>query len=390
MKNKLKFDIKWISWYARAWVISLNGVQIETPVFMPVGTRATLKGIDLWLLNDSRYMEHQSNIILSNTFHLHLRPGADTIEKHWWLHNFMNWDKLILTDSWGFQVFSLWLSKNNDDNFKSNKKLVRLHEDYVEFRSPLDWSKHVFTPMGTVDTQRKFGSDIMMMLDVCSPAWDISKRKVYNQMQLTHKRAKIQSDYFDHIYAQSRWVLFPIVQWGLHNDLREESVNYLKQFAKDGIAIWWLSVWESKEDMYRILDFLSEKLPIDIPRYLMWVGSPEEMIYAIRSGIDMFDCVLPTRLGRHGVAMKLGGNMKIKNSKYKNNLEKWLAPWCNCHACKNFTLSYLHHLIIEKEMLWGILLSLHNINYLHMLAKQERDHILADKQIHRHKSNNVE
>lgn len=379
--KKLQFKLVWTHWSARAWVINLNGIKLETPVFMPVWTRATLKWIDLDMLNNKHYMSYGSNIILSNTFHLHLRPWEQMIKKHGWLHNFMWWDKLILTDSWWFQVFSLWLGKSNsthkDGNFKTGKKLVKLYDDHVEFKSPLDGSKHIFTPTGTVDIQCDLWSDIMMMLDVCSPVEDISKRKVYNQMQLTHKRAKMQYDYFETIYDQVRWVLFPIVQWWLYEDLREESINYLQQFAKDGIAIWWLSVWEAKEDMYRILDFVWDKLPADVPRYLMWVGSPEEMIYAIRAGIDMFDCVLPTRLGRHGVAMKLGGNIKIKNSRYKDDLSKWLAPWCDCHACKDFTLSYLHHLVIEKEMLGWILLSMHNINYLHMLAKQERDNIIS-------------
>lgn len=381
--KKLKFKIENTSGNARAGVIDLNWILLKTPVFMPVWTRATLKWIDLDILNNEYYMSNTSNIILSNTFHLHLRPWEKLIKEHGWLHKFMWWDKLILTDSWWFQVFSLGLGKTNNvnknGNFKSGKKLVKLYDDHVEFSSPLDGSKHIFTPTWTVDIQCDLGSDIMMMLDVCSPAEDISKRKVYNQMQLTHKRAKEQYDYFETIYDNRKWVLFPIIQGGLHEDLREESINVLSNFAKDGIAIWGLSVWEAKEDMYRILDFISDKLPSDIPRYLMWVGSPEEMIYAIRSGIDMFDCVLPTRLGRHGVAMRLGGNIKLKNSRYKNDLSKWLADGCTCHACRNFTLSYLHHLTMEKEMLWGILLSLHNIDYLHMLAKQERDRILNSK-----------
>lgn len=379
--KKINFEIKWVNGKARAGIIHLNNISVETPVFMPVWTRATLKWIDLNMINDKYYMTYRSDIILSNTFHLHLRPGEKSIKKHWWLHQFMWWDRLILTDSGWFQIFSLGLGKGSNidknGNFKSGKKLVKLYDDHVEFRSPLDWSKHIFTPIWTLDIQCDLGSDIMMMLDVCSPVENISKRKIYNQMQLTHKWAKIQYDYFETIYNQVRWVLFPIVQGWLYEDLREESINYLKKFAKDGIAVWWLSVWETKEDMYRILDFISDKLPIDIPRYLMWVGSPEEMIYAIRSGIDMFDCVLPTRLGRHGVGMKLGGNIKLKNSRYKDDQTKWIAPWCTCHTCKDFTLSYLHHLVIEKEMLWGILLSLHNINYLHTLAKQERDRILV-------------
>lgn len=370
MTNKLKFTINKTKWLARTGTINLNGIVMQTPVFMPVGTKWTVKWIPLTMLNDPLYIwnDIQTNIILGNTFHLYLKPGDQLVKKAGGLHKFINRDKLILTDSGGFQIFSLWLWNKNWS------KLVKIYDDHVDFRSPYDGSKHVFTPTGTVDIQNNLGSDIMMMLDVCAPTHDTTKETTAKYMNLTHKRAKIQSEYHHNIYNQTKWVLFPIVQWGIYDDLREESARYISQFAVDGIAIWWLSVGESKADMNRTLAFLSDKLPIDKPRYLMWVGTPEDLEFGILHGVDMFDCVLPTRLGRHGVAMAYGGNMKLRNAQYKEDFSPLVSD-CSCVACRNHTRAYIHHLIGEWEMLGGILLSLHNISYLHQITNKMKKYI---------------
>ncbi len=375
MNNKLQFNILKKLGKARVWEIELNWVKLKTPVFMPVGTKATIKGMVLNLLLDPKNLgtKEPIQLILANTYHLFLAPWEKTIKKAWWLHKFENRPNLILTDSWGFQVFSLWLGK--DTKTKKGDSLVKLQPDGVWFKSPKDGKKHFFNPEWVVDIQCDLGSDIMMMLDVCSPTENISKAEVESHMRITHKWAKQAFEYYETKYDENRGVLFPIVQWWLYNDLRQESVEYLSWFAKDGIAIGGLSVGETKDEMYTVLDFLSDKLPEDKPRYLMWVGTPEDIRQAIYEGIDMFDCVLPTRLGRHGTAFGQEGYVKLKNAQYKEDYSP-IDSKCNCYVCKNYTKSYLHHLIKEKEMLGGILISLHNIAYLHQLVEQIREEIM--------------
>ena len=368
--SKLHFTVHATHGHARAGTMLLNGVSVQTPAFMPVGTKATIKGLMLDMLRDSRYLGELEavNIILANTFHLYLRPGADIVGGAGGLHRFENRDKLILTDSGGFQVFSLGLSK-------SDKPLFKLHPDGVHFRSPHDGSAHSFTPTQVVDIQSQLGSDIMMMLDVCSPVAGITKDVVAQQMQLTHQRAKKAFDHMSDRYDQVRGCLFPIVQWGLYPDLREESCRTLSEYAIDGIAIGGLSVGETKEEMRDILIWLDAHLPHDKPRYLMGVGSPEELLMAIDQWVDMFDCVMPTRLGRHGVGMQLGGNIKITNQCYQSDYTA-LDAECRCHTCRHYTRSYLHHLFRAGEMLGGILLSLHNISYLHHLVQKKHKEIM--------------
>ncbi len=372
MKNKLKFEILKQKWKARVGKITLNWKSITTPVFMPVGTKATIKWMVLDMLNDSHYtgMEKKMWIILANTFHLYLSPWAQTVKHFGWLHTFQNWDWLILTDSGGFQVFSLWLDKRSP----RNKSLVKLQDDGVWFSSPKDGSRHFFSPENVVDTQCDLWSDIMMVLDVCSPVHWANKKKVAQQMNLTHTWAKKAFDYFWQKYDDETWVLFPIVQGGLHQDLRMGSVDFLKNYAWDGIAVWWVSVWETKEEMYQVVDWVNEYLPEDKPRYLMWVWTPEDLTKTIYQWIDMYDCVLPTRLARHGMAFTSLGRVRIKNWEYKMSKEK-LDPSCYCYACRNFTKWYLHHLFREKEILGGILLSLHNIVYLHNLVENIKEDI---------------
>lgn len=369
MKSKLQFTVLAQQWNARAWEFTLNGVTVQTPVFMPVWTKATIKWLILDLLRDPKYIGQLPaiNIILANTFHLFLHPWAETVEKAWWLHTFENRDQLILTDSWGFQAFSLGKGK-------SGKPLAKLTEEGVKFRSPYDGSSHFFSPEGTVDTQCALGSDIMMMLDVCSPA-GITKKKYYYQMKTTHRRAERQYNHFMQKYEQTKWVLFPIVQWWTYEDLRLESLAALQPFAYDGLAVGGVSVGESYEDICRIMHFIGPKLPQDKPRYIMWIGTPESVREAILAGFDMFDCVLPTRLGRHGVAMTDQWLLKLKNAKYKNDF----SPLDNSssYVSQNYTKAYLHHLVRENEMLGWVLLSLHNIMHLHRLVQKMRNEILG-------------
>lgn len=367
---KLSFRIIKTKWKARVWEINLNGVKLTTPVFMPVWTKATIKWIILDMLKDPKYIWIQTPIqlILANTFHLYLRPWDELIKNAWWLHKFENWNKLILTDSWWFQVFSLGLGNKNGS-------LMKLKPNWVEFKSPYDGTKHFFSPEKVVDIQSNLGSDIMMVLDVCSPIHNISKQKVAQQMKITHDWAKMAFEHFMPKYDKTRWVLFPIIQWWIHKDLREESIEFLSKYAQDWIAIWWLSVWETKEEMYWILDHISDKLPEDKPRYLMWVGTPEDINQAIYHWIDMFDCVLPTRLGRHGSAFTKNWVIKLKNAQYKEDFSR-LDDECNCFTCQNFTKAYLNHLVKENEMLGSILLSLHNIAYLHKIVEDIKSDIL--------------
>ena len=380
--SKLNFTILKQKWNARVWQITLNGVTLTTPVFMPVWTKATIKWMILDMLKDKKYIWDlpEIQLILANTFHLYLRPGDELIKEAWGLHTFENWDKLILTDSGGFQVFSLWLGKNAEstiiqDGGGSHEVKMKLMENGVKFRSPYDGSKHEFTPEWVVDIQCNLWSDIMMVLDVCSPS-GADKKTIEQHMQMTHRRAKRAFDHLKPKYDDVRWVLFPIVQWGTYLDLRQQSVDFLSQYARDGIAVWWVSVGESKELIREVVAFTASKLPVDKPRYLMGVGTPEDIRHAIEEWFDMFDCVLPTRLGRHGQAFGAHENIKINNAKYRKDFTP-LTDDCGCYTCKNFTKAYLHHLIKEKEMLGGILLSLHNIAYIHKIVEDWKADMLA-------------
>ena len=381
--SKLKFKILKQKGNARVWQITLNGITLTTPVFMPVGTKATIKGMILDMLKDKKYIWDlpEIQLILANTFHLYLRPGDELIKEAWWLHSFENWDKLILTDSGGFQVFSLGLGKNdewwkmNNEWWWSHEVKMKLMENGVKFRSPYDGSKHEFTPEWVVDIQCNLWSDIMMVLDVCSPS-GADKKTIEQHMQMTHRRAKRAFDHLKPKYDQVRGVLFPIVQWWTHLDLRQQSVDFLSQYAWDGIAVGGVSVGESKELIREVVSYTASKLPTNVPRYLMGVGTPEDIRHAVEEGFDMFDCVLPTRLGRHGEAFSAEGNIKLSNAKYVKDFTP-LTDDCDCYTCKNFTKAYLHHLIKEKEMLGGILLSLHNIAYLHKIVEDWKADMLA-------------
>ena len=386
MMNKLKFRILKQRGNARVWEITLNGITLQTPIFMPVGTKATIKGMILDMLNDPKYIGDLPaiNLILANTFHLYLRPGDALVKEAWGLHTFENWDGLILTDSGGFQVFSLGLGKEEtkkggkeeEQNGWNHDVKIKLTEEGVKFRSPYDGSKHMFTPENVVDTQCNLWSDIMMVLDVCSPG-QADKKTVEKHMQMTHRRAQRAFDHLAPKYDSVRGVLFPIVQWWTYLDLRKQSVDFLSQYARDGIAVGGVSVGESKELVRDVVASVASQLPQDTPRYLMGVGTPEDIAHAIEQGFDMFDCVLPTRLGRHGAAFSDQGNIKISNACYAKDFTP-LTDTCGCYTCKNFTKAYLHHLHREKEMLGATLLSLHNIVYLHAMLEKWKKDMLAE------------
>ncbi len=359
---------------AKAGVFSTSHWNIETPIFMPVWTKATVKTITREDL-DTMWAQ----IILNNTYHLYLRPWDEVIKDFWWVHKFQNYDKPILTDSWWFQVFSLgqWMRK-------SKESLVKITEDWVHFRSFIDWSKHFFTPERVMDIQNNLWADIIMAFDECAPG-DSSKEYAKKAMDRTHRwaiRSKEQREKNNlHRLEQGLYpqALFPIIQWVIYDDLRIESTNFIKNLDLPWIAIGWLSVWETKENMYRIIDVVTDTLwDIEKPVYLMWVWTPEDLIEWIARWIDMFDCVLPTRVGRHGLAFSSYGNIKIKNEKYKLSQEK-LDKNCDCKVCRDYSLGYLRHLILENEILWMHLLSYHNLYFLINLTKKARVAIIEWK-----------
>jgi len=369
---------------ARAWEFFTEHWSFKTPVFMPVGTKATVK----WIHNEE-LDEMWASIILNNTYHLYLKPWTEVIKHFGWVHKFQNYNKPILTDSGWFQVFSLWQEWNRKPPFMSkntnakNIKMVKIDEAGVAFRSFLDWSKHYFDAETVMDIQSDLWADIIMAFDECAPG-NSSEKYARAAMERTHRWAvrcvkrwkennKKREKAWEYLQA-----LFPIIQWVTYDNLRIESAKFISSLDTPWIAIWWLSVWESKEDMYRTLDVLNPHLPKNKPRYLMWVGTPEDLVEAIARWIDMFDCVLPTRIWRHKMAFTSYWNIKLKNTKYKFSKEK-LDPNCDCKVCKNYSLWYLRHLVVEEENLWGQLLSYHNLYYLVNLAKKARSAILENK-----------
>ena len=381
LMSKLNFKILRQKGKSRIGEITLNGITLKTPIFMPVGTKATIKGLILDLLQDPHYIGSQIDpikLILANTFHLYLRPGSKIVQAAGGLHQFENWkDGLILTDSGGFQVFSLGLANQKFNDQKHTHKVgIKLTEEGVKFRSPYDGSKHIFTPENVVDTQCELWSDIMMVLDVCSPAGS-DKKTIEKHIAMTHRRAKRAFEHFKPKYEEARGVLFPIVQGGSYLDLRTQSAEYLSQFAWDGIAIGGVSVGESRELIEQVIAHTAPLLPNEKPRYLMGVGTPEDLRFAIEQGVDMFDCVAATRLGRHGIAFSDQGNIKITNSEFRTDFSP-LTENCDCYTCRNFSKAYLCHLIREQETLWGSLVGLHNIVYLNRILEDWKKKFLEE------------
>ena len=339
---------------ARAGVLHTPHGDIETPTYMPVGTQATVKGV---MPRDLK--EAQSQIILANTYHLYMRPGDELVKQAGGLHKFMAWDRPILTDSGGFQVFSL-------------AKLNKIKDDGVEFSSHVDGSRHFITPEKAMDIENNLGADIIMAFDQCSPYG-----ADYAQSKIAMERTLKWLDRCYNHHKNPEQALFPIVQGNMFKDLRATSLKETIPYAKYGIAIGGLSVGEPKPIMYEIMDSMLEHYPTSVPRYLMGVGSPDCLIEGVRRGIDMFDCVLATRVGRNGTAMTSYGKAVIRNGAYKEDFTP-LDPECDCYACKNYTKAYLRHLINVGEMMGGMMLSLHNITYLNNLMKQVRQAIMQD------------
>ncbi|MFK4784888.1 tRNA guanosine(34) transglycosylase Tgt [Fusobacterium sp. MFO224] len=343
---------------ARAGVITTPHGKIETPVFMPVGTQGTVKG-----MSKEELLELGSEIILGNTYHLHLRPTDELIAKFGGLHKFSAWEKPILTDSGGFQVFSLGTIR-------------KIKEEGVEFASHLDGSKRFISPEKSIEIQNNLGSDIVMLFDECPPGQS-SREYLIPSIERTTRWAKRCVTYHKRPTEQG---LFAIVQGGIYEDLRDKSFDELKEMDESfsGYAIGGLAVGEKKEDMYRILKHITPKLPENKPRYLMGVGEPLDMLEAVEHGVDMMDCVQPTRIGRHGTVFTKYGKLVIKNASYAED-DRPLDDGCNCYVCRNYKRGYIRHLLKAGEILGQRLTTYHNLYFLVNLMKNARKAILEDK-----------
>jgi len=339
----MDFDLLAQDGLARRGRLTFDRGTVETPAFMPVGTYGSVKS-----LTPEEVIETGAEIVLGNTFHLMLRPGTEIINAHGDLHDFMRWQGPILTDSGGFQVFSLG-------------DLRKITEEGVHFRSPINGDKVFLGPEESMQVQRDLGSDIVMIFDECTP-YPADVRTAEKSMQLSLRWAKRSKD----AHGDNPSALFGIVQGGMHEHLRDISLQGLTDIGFDGYAIGGLSVGEPKEDMIRILDHLGPQLPQDKPHYLMGVGRPEDLVESVARGIDMFDCVMPTRNARNGHLFVHHGVIKIRNSKYKTDAGP-LDPLCDCYTCKNYSRSYLNHLDRTGEMLGPRLNTIHNLHYYQTL-----------------------
>ena len=356
------FDIihKDASSKARTGICRLPHGDVRTPVFMPVGTNATVKAITKDDLEEIGF-----EIILANTYHLYLRPGADLIMEAGGLHGFSKWNKNFLTDSGGFQVFSL-------------SKLRKITAEGARFQSNIDGSYHLFTPENVVDTQVKFNSDIQMQLDVCS-GWSVTKKEAIDSLKVT-------SDWL--LRAKKRWeekqndgykgMLFPIVQGNFFEDLRKQSAEFVSSLDMPGIAIGGLSVGEPQEEFLKFLSYTAGCLPENKIKYVMGIGTPDYILEAISNGIDMFDCVLPTRNARNGSYFTHDGMLSIKQERFAHDFSP-VDKECNCKVCRNYSRSYLRHLFKSQEILSSMLASYHNLYFLNNLVKEARDAINNDR-----------
>lgn len=362
--------------HARTGLIKTAHGNIETPTFMPVGTQATVKTLDSTDLTNL-----QAQVILGNTYHLHLRPGEDLIKKAGGLHKFMNWNKPILTDSGGFQVFSLGLQKDKKLSNKNNEKLVKITEDGVEFRSHLDGSKHKFTPETAIKIQQQIGADIIMAFDECTPD-DAEEKYVKEAMERTHRWAVRSLKQHQKLKANKQF-LFGIIQGGNNKKLRRQSAEFITSLDFDGIAVGGESVGYNMGATKNILDWVYPYLPTEKPHYAMGLGlNPSDLFEVVERGIDMFDCVAPTRQARHGLLYvfdkKNKHKLNITKSKYsqdKNPLDKT----CACSTCKNYTRAYLHHLFTTKELTGLRLATIHNVHFFLNLTKEMRKAIKQNK-----------
>ena len=354
----LKFELLATEGHARRGRMTLNHGVVETPIFMPVGTYGTVKA-----MMPHELEEVGAQIVLGNTFHLWLRPGTEVIAKHGGLHGFMQWQKPILTDSGGFQVFSL-------------QGMRKISEEGVKFASPIDGAKLFLTPEESMRIQTALNSDVVMVFDECTP-YMINDRpataeEAARSMRMSLRWARRSRESFDALNNPN--ALFGIVQGGMFENLRDESLEGLKDIGFHGYAIGGLSVGEPKEDMLRILKHVAPRLPEHAPRYLMGVGTPEDLVQGVSNGIDMFDCVMPTRNARNGWLFTRFGDVKIRNAKYRDDTTA-LDPSCTCHTCKNFSLSYLHHLQRANEITGARLNTVHNLHFYLTIMAEMREAI---------------
>ena len=353
MTKRFSYSLTAVDGKARCGIISTPRGEIRTPAFMPVGTAATVKA----MLPES-VRSTGADILLGNTYHLMLRPTAERISELGGLHKFMNWERPILTDSGGFQVMSL-------------AELRKLNEEGVTFKSHIDGSRHVLSPERSMEIQKLLGSDIVMCFDEC-PALPAPYERISESMQLSMRWAKRSRDAFG---DRPGYGLFGIQQGGLEHDLRAKSAEILQSIEFDGYAIGGLAVGEGQEAMFQVLDFAPDMLPDDKPRYLMGVGKPSDIVGAVKRGIDMMDCVLPSRSGRTGQAFTHRGVVNIKNARHQND-PRPLDPSCQCPACKNYSRAYLHHVFKSQEIISSMLLTWHNLYYYQDLMERMRNAIL--------------
>ncbi|XLZ69142.1 tRNA guanosine(34) transglycosylase Tgt [Massilia sp. SR12] len=348
--------------HARRGTVKLNHGEVQTPIFMPVGTYGSVKA-----MSPLELKEIGAQIILGNTFHLWLRPGNDVMAKFGGLHGFMGWDKPILTDSGGFQVFSLG-------------EMRKITEEGVTFNSPINGDKLFLSPEISMQIQRVLNSDIVMQFDECTP-YEIEGRpatldEAAKSMRMSLRWAQRSMNEFK--AGENPNALFGIVQGGMYENLRDESLEGLEKINFPGLAIGGLSVGEPKEDMMRILQHVGPRLPENKPHYLMGVGTPEDLVNGVSNGVDMFDCVMPTRNARNGWIFTRFGDVKIKNARYKDDKEP-LDATCSCYTCRNFSRAYLHHLHRAQEILGARLNTIHNLHYYLDIMQQMRDALDADR-----------
>lgn len=355
MSQRISFELHNTDGKARTGVIKTPRGDIRTPAFMPVGTAATVKA-----MMPESVAATGADVLLGNTYHLMLRPTAERIDRLGGLHKFMNWDKPILTDSGGFQVMSL-------------AELRKLTEEGVTFRSHIDGSRHMISPERSMEIQKLLGSDIVMAFDEC-PALPADRDRIAQSMELSMRWAARSKNAFG---DRPGHALFGIQQGGLEEDLRAQSAQALREIEFDGYAVGGLAVGEGQEAMFSCLDFAPDQLPVDKPRYLMGVGKPDDIVGAVKRGIDMMDCVLPSRSGRTGQAFTRHGVVNIKNARHADD-PRPLDEACSCPACSKYSRAYLHHVFRAKEMISGMLLTWHNLHYFQQIMQQMRTAIAAD------------
>ncbi|MFT6073757.1 MAG: queuine tRNA-ribosyltransferase [Yoonia sp.] len=354
MTSRFSFALNATDGKARTGVITTPRGDIRTPAFMPVGTAATVKA-----MMPESVAATGADILLGNTYHLMLRPTAERIDRLGGLHKFMNWDKPILTDSGGFQVMSL-------------SSLRKMTEEGVTFKSHIDGSKHHLTPERSMEIQKLLGSDIVMCFDEC-PALPADRERLQQSMELSMRWAQRSRDAFG---DRPGHALFGIQQGGLEEDLRRQSAESLRSIEFDGYAVGGLAVGEGQEAMFSVLDFAPDQLPEDKPRYLMGVGKPDDIVGAVKRGIDMMDCVLPSRSGRTGQVFTRNGVVNIKNARHADD-PRPLDAKCTCPTCTNYSRAYLHHVFRAQEMISGMLLTWHNLHYFQEIMQGMRDAITA-------------